>query len=174
MDPLPGDAIDYPLILSWEEDSVSHSYQVGKNALFSRSFVLIAPDGYRIFVYDFYITNDLLIRFSLVSDEINENVEADLEQTLRNGRAIPFTSADTLSPGTVAIEFIENNQVFRTSNIADNQEKNLTLLNVKRIQISEKYFFEASISFGCFIQNLRDNSVTELRNGQGRIAFRYK
>ena len=174
MDRLPNDAVDYPLILSWEEDNTLRNYQVGKNALYSRSFVMIDPNGYRIFVYDFYIAEESFIRFSLVSEEVNENVEADLEQTLRKGREIPFNSTKTLSPGTVAVEFIENHHVYRTSNIEENTEKYLTLLDVKKMQVSEKYFFEANISFGCFIQNLRDSSITTLKNGQGRIAYRYK
>lgn len=174
MDRLPSDAIDYPLMLTWMEDNTIRHYQVGKTALFSRSFVLLNPEGFRIFVYDFYITRESIVRFSIISEEAIEDVETDLERTLENGREVPFNAGQPPSPGTVSLEFIENNHVYRNSNISQNSEKRLKILDVKKINLSQKHFFEATILFECFIENLQDNSISEIRNGQGRIAFRYK
>lgn len=170
----PDDALYQPLMLSWEENNAVHHFKVGENALFSRSFVILNHDGYRIFVYDFYKTNDSYIRISLTSEELIEDVEVDLENTLRKGREIMFNINDHETPGKVAIEFFVNQEVRRTSKIAENSQMHLKISNLKKVWISERQFFEADITFNCFVRNQSDGTISELKNGQGKIAYRYK
>lgn len=174
MDNLPQDAHYQPLSISWEENNTVYQYQVGKNALFSRSFVTINSDGHRVFVYDFYISAASLIRFSIQSDTILDQIEADLQQTLESDRLIPFNVSDHTRPGKASIEFIYGSMVHRTSNIPQNAENFIHVEKLKRVEISEKSFFQADITFQCILKNLSDETLSELKNGRGQIAFRYK
>lgn len=172
-DSLPQDAYLEPLTISWDENSTSHSYKVGENALYSRSFTLLNSDENRVFVYEFYISHNNFVRISMASEKSPESIEKDLEQLFRPGKELFFETQEYISSGKVVIEFLESRNLVASSITPHNFENSITVMQARKVQISDRSFFEAEISFACTLVNTSDNSTRQLSNGKAKIAIRF-
>lgn len=173
-DSLPQDAYFEPLTISWDENGTTHSYKVGENALYSRSFTLLNSEENRVFVYEFYISHNYFIRLSLASPKSAVQIEQDLEELFKPNREIFFETIDYISSGKAVIEFLENRTITASSITPLNVQNNIKILQSKKVQISNKFYYEAEISFSCALKKVSDNSTQNLNNGKAKIAIRYK
>ncbi|GCD76581.1 hypothetical protein JCM31826_00630 [Thermaurantimonas aggregans] len=174
LDSLPQDAYFEPLTISWDEDGISHRYKVGENALYSRSFTVLNSDENRVFVHEFYINDNNFIRISLASEKSAVQIEQDLEELFQSNREIFFETVDYISSGKSVIEFLENRTLTASSITNLNLQNKIKILQSRKVQISNKFYYEAEISFSCTLINVSDNSTRTLNNGKAKIAIRYK
>ncbi|MFN4298964.1 MAG: hypothetical protein ACK4EX_04425 [Thermaurantimonas sp.] len=173
-DSLPQDAYFEPLTISWDENGTTHSFKVGENALYSRSFTVLNSEENRVFIYEFYINHNNFIRISFASEKSGVQIEQDLEELFQPDKEIFFETTDYISTGKTVIEFIENRTITASSITPLNLQKKIKILQSRKVQISNKFYYEAEISFTCILKKVSDNSTQTLNNGKAKIAIRYK
>lgn len=168
------------LYISWTDGSDSYHYQIGINALNSRSFVInpTHDGGVRQFVFQYMINQNKQIDIIIGSAPAllsTDFIDRDLRATLLPVNSFKFNFGDTLEHFGVKIVYHDKkDSYFSTSLIEqDQQNHHFKITNTKLTDLSDgTQYLEVDYEFDCLMHHNTQNVVINGTNGKGKMAFR--